>query len=107
MKKIRYRDEIESRKRKKNINNGTDLFHRLSIRWTEIGGRGGKRGRERVKRKSGRIGNEGRYGMMHGALYRDTEVSRRNESWQDEVGRDALSQGKPIFGKTYGSSVVR
>lgn len=45
--------------------------------------------------------------MMHGALYRDTEVSRRNESWQDEVGRDALSQGKPIFGKTYGSSVVR
>lgn len=44
---------------------------------------------------------------MHGALYRDTEVSRRNESWQDEVGRDALSQGKPIFGKTYGSSVVR
>lgn len=103
--KIRYRDE-KSRKTKKSINNGTDLFHRLSIRWTEIGGR--KRGRERVKRKSGRIGNEGRrYGMMHGALYRDTEVSRRNESWQDEVGRDALSQGKPIFGKTYGSSVVR
>lgn len=43
MKKIRYRDEIESRKRKKNINNGTDLFHRLSIRWTEIGGGGKER----------------------------------------------------------------
>lgn len=68
---------------------------------------GERRRRERVRRKSGRIGNEGRCGTMHGALYRDTEVSRRNESWQDEVGRDALSQGKPIFGKTYGSSVVR
>lgn len=41
--KIRYRDE-KSRKTKKSINNGTDLFHRLSIRWTEIGGEKERKG---------------------------------------------------------------
>lgn len=68
---------------------------------------GEKRDEGSVRRAEELETKDGVVRCMGRCMYRDTEVSRRNESWQDEVGRDALSQGKPIFGKTYGSSVVR